>query len=564
VYTYTVAGDYTVTLTATNAFGSDDEIKPNYVSATEPPEYPPVADFVGSPTSGYAPLTVNFTDLSTENPTSWLWDFGDGNTSVEQNPTHIYADLGMYTVTLTATNAYGSDGENKVDYITVSEQQPFEQVFALSDIPVAGTVSGSYVNTFTSDNGYESITEVAYTGHPVKTYSFLEHKWNFNVGGGTDPTFYLEAYRPDNADGDNFIFEYSTDDITYLSLVTVANASEQVYSVALPGGTTGTVYVRVRDSNHGWSTNSMDIVYIDQMYIEYSTSPSPPVANFVGSPTSGDYPLLVSFTDQSTGSPTSWSWDFGDGGTSTAQNPSHTYNAVGTYAVSLTAANAYGSDVETKTDYITVTEPSEDKMHVHDIVVTRKTAGPNCSGIGTIYIYDANEQPVANATVYASATGPVSGSFSGLTGADGAVVLETGKTKSCDGEWCFEVTNATHATLTYDAGANVVTMACESGPVFKNGDGIAELLPSDFALGQNRPNPFNPATEIAFSLPQATHVTLHIYNIAGQKVATLVDEMVSAGTHVVQWDASTFSSGVYLYRLQADTFVETKKMILLK
>jgi PKD repeat protein len=81
---------------------------------------------------------------------------------------------------------------------------------------------------------------------------------------------------------------------------------------------------------------------------------SPPVANFTGNPTSGTAPLNVAFTDSSTNNPTSWSWVFGDGGTSAAQNPSHSY-AAGTYTVTLTAANAYGSDGETKTNYITAT-----------------------------------------------------------------------------------------------------------------------------------------------------------------------------------------------------------------
>ncbi len=82
--------------------------------------------------------------------------------------------------------------------------------------------------------------------------------------------------------------------------------------------------------------------------------PQPPVAAFVGSPTSGCVPLTVAFTDQSTNTPTSWAWTFGDGGTSTAQNPSHQYNAAGSYTVTLTATNAAGSDGETKTNYITV------------------------------------------------------------------------------------------------------------------------------------------------------------------------------------------------------------------
>jgi len=81
---------------------------------------PPVAGFSADNLSGSAPLTVTFTDSSTNTPTSWAWDFGDGDSSTDQNPVHIYSTPGLYTVGLTATNAGGSDGEIKIDYITVS------------------------------------------------------------------------------------------------------------------------------------------------------------------------------------------------------------------------------------------------------------------------------------------------------------------------------------------------------------------------------------------------------------------------------------------------------------
>lgn len=87
-----------------------------------------------------------------------------------------------------------------------------------------------------------------------------------------------------------------------------------------------------------------------------SPTPNPaPVANFTGSPITGTTPLTVQFTDQSTNSPTSWLWDFGDGNTSIAQNPSHTYNSISLYTVSLNATNAFGSNTSTKTNYINVT-----------------------------------------------------------------------------------------------------------------------------------------------------------------------------------------------------------------
>jgi PKD repeat protein len=82
-----------------------------------------------------------------------------------------------------------------------------------------------------------------------------------------------------------------------------------------------------------------------------------PVAAFTGSSTSGDYPLTVNFTDQTQGIITSWSWDFGDSGTSTQQNPSHIYNSAGSFTVSLTVTSSSGSDIETKPNYIVVTTP---------------------------------------------------------------------------------------------------------------------------------------------------------------------------------------------------------------
>jgi len=81
----------------------------------------PVADFTGTPLTGVAPLSVAFTDTSTNTPTSWAWDFGDGGTSTSQNPTHSYTSSGVYTVTLTATNAAGSNTKIRTAYITVSE-----------------------------------------------------------------------------------------------------------------------------------------------------------------------------------------------------------------------------------------------------------------------------------------------------------------------------------------------------------------------------------------------------------------------------------------------------------
>jgi hypothetical protein len=94
-------------------------------------------------------------------------------------------------------------------------------------------------------------------------------------------------------------------------------------------------------------------------------------------------------------------------------------------------------------------------------------------------------------------------------------------------------------------------------------------VPEGFELGDCSPNPFNPETNISYTIPKACHVTLHVYNIIGQKVATLVDTYQDAGTHTVTWDSrgtqgNRVSSGLYLYRITAGEFTQTKKMILMK
>jgi len=103
----------------------------------------------------------------------------------------------------------------------------------------------------------------------------------------------------------------------------------------------------------------------------------------------------------------------------------------------------------------------------------------------------------------------------------------------------------------------------------KTGTAESAALPETFALEQNYPNPFNPSTQISFALPEASEVELEIYNIMGQKVRTLVSSSFQAGFHALQWDGANdfgqrVASGIYLYKLQAGSFVQTKRMILMK
>jgi hypothetical protein len=91
-----------------------------------------------------------------------------------------------------------------------------------------------------------------------------------------------------------------------------------------------------------------------------------------------------------------------------------------------------------------------------------------------------------------------------------------------------------------------------------------QQLPDDFCLFQNYPNPFNPSTTIEFALPKAAFVTLKVYNLLGEEVATLIAEQRSAGIHKICWNARGLASGVYLYRLEAGNFLQVKKLLLIR
>jgi PKD repeat protein len=114
-HTYSKVGKYTVSLTAKNTKGSNTVKKSNYIVVNI--LKPPVAAFSASPTSGKIPLKVQFTDRSTNNPTSWKWSFGDGTYSTTKNPAHTYSKAGKYTISLTVKNAKGSSTKTMNGYI---------------------------------------------------------------------------------------------------------------------------------------------------------------------------------------------------------------------------------------------------------------------------------------------------------------------------------------------------------------------------------------------------------------------------------------------------------------
>jgi PKD repeat protein len=186
-FTYTTGGMFTVALTASNDVGSDAVTKSDLVVAVGPP----TADFSATPTSGPAALAVQFTDTSTGIPTSWSWDFGDGNSSIQQNPLHTYNSVGTYTVALTATNTAGSTTETKTDFVQVFS--PVVAGFSTSvnsglvPFPVTFTNSSTGASSYVWDFGDGSATVT--TESPTHAYTSagtFSVTLTANGNGGTD------------------------------------------------------------------------------------------------------------------------------------------------------------------------------------------------------------------------------------------------------------------------------------------------------------------------------------------------------------------------------------------
>lgn len=372
-HTYSNSGTYTVSLTATNIYGNNTKTKTSYITVSTPVSIP-VASYSATPTSGTVPLTVTFTDESTNTPTSWLWYFGDGATSTSQNPTHIYTIASNLSPVLLATNSAGTNGFGRTNYIVASDPIPTPTA-DFTGIPVSGTIP--FDVSFTSSSSGALLTYgwsfgdggTSTAQNPTHSYTVAgTYTVSLTVvnGGGSNTktrTAYIVALPPapvasftgipltGNAPLTVNFTDASTNTPTSWSWnfgdsgTSTSRNPSHVYSVD------GTYTVAMTATNGGGSNTQTRTSYVTVL-------PSVPVVAFSGTPLSGSIPLTVNFTDASTNSPTSWAWNFGDGGTSTSQNPSHVYSAAGTYSVVLTATNSGGSGSLTKTSYVTTSESS--------------------------------------------------------------------------------------------------------------------------------------------------------------------------------------------------------------
>ncbi|OJV28456.1 MAG: hypothetical protein BGO32_06430 [Bacteroidetes bacterium 37-13] len=370
-----------------------------YNAAPQTPQKP-VADFVGSPTTVVVGNTVSFTDLSTNSPTSWSWTFAGGTpgTSTTQNPTITYNTVGQYNVTLTATNTAGSSTPvTKTVYITVVNQsQGGSGCDTLMNVPndtTAGVYSYPFGTGYLSGNNSDGdlakaerfvnnttktvsgayfglIGKSASPGTKTVTFAVWD---NSGTGGspGASPlatgTFPLSqllnpngtlAYVPFNTSPtvtSNFYVGVILPTTAGDTIALITTSNNAAYKDSLYGweeysdGTWGSYAAIYSQYNAGFSHWVYPVVCSQQA--------TPIVAKFIASKTSICVGEQVTFTDKSTGNPTSWSWTFGLGTTpqaSNVQNPTVTFNNAGNYTIKLTASNANGSDDSIMTNFITV------------------------------------------------------------------------------------------------------------------------------------------------------------------------------------------------------------------
>ena len=440
-HSYTNVGTYTVTLTATNSYGSGGSVHSNYITTTQSG---PTAAFTANVTSGVIPVCVQFTDQSTNSPTSWTWNFGDGSAnSTSQNPVHTFSTVGNYTITLTVSNTGGSSTMAKTQYVNTTATA------------VDNVIRGVWCNDMVNTPSYWSTAAVdAGSGNASSVIVLVVGEaWaggvcHFYFNGGSSAGYYdyaasdqlasyMSQYQADGrkvilqiepgmtdvpTDIDKVLTQYSSaysNTILGVDVDTEFKQTSTAYHVSDAERNTWINKIRgynstyklfltgYNDSSYYPSDNTSMCILFDGaggnqsdilstyttlashfsnvgLYTGYAITSDPrvasdaqiisaaantkyiihaefdpgetpvPVASFTGTPLSGTCPYTVTFSDASYNGPNAWVWNFGDGSTSTVQNPTHTYTNVGNYTVQETATNTHGGSTNTKYTYVTV------------------------------------------------------------------------------------------------------------------------------------------------------------------------------------------------------------------
>ncbi len=460
-----------------------------YIKAESSGPQPPTAGFSANTTSVSVGGSVNFSDSSTNTPISWSWTFTGGtpSSSTTQNPSITYNSEGTYTVSLTVTNAVGSDTETKTNYITV---QKAPLVYCSTQ---GGDYSYEWIENVTVGDIDNTSGAAGYTDFSSITGNLTEGD-TISVSctpgfSGSTYTEHWKIYIDYNIDGD---FEDSGEEVFYsISDGTVTG------TFVVPSGVEGLTRMRVSMKYDAEQTPCETFSYgeVEDYTVNFiATGPQPPVADFTASDTSINEGQSINFADSSTNNPTSWSWNFTGGtpSTSTAQNPSITYNTAGTYTVELTATNSEGSDAETKTNYITV------------------TATPTTGEVGNTTVFGSTSTSSRRRAM--PFTMPEDGTITSVTmyhtGGSGDLILAVydgsstpqnrlaiTPTVTCSGSTGWQTVNL--STPVFVSGGSTVWLAWvyESNPGIRYQTGSPGRYQSDYSWSGGMPDPFGSGSQ---------------------------------------------------------------------
>ncbi len=400
-HVYTTAGSKTVTFVISNSSGSNSTSKTVTVATAL------AASFTFSPASPAAGQTVQFTDTSVGSPTSWSWSFGDGTTSTLQNPSHAYTTAGSKTVTLTVANSSGSNSTSR----TVTMATALAASFTFSPASPAAGQTVQFTDTS--------------VGSPTS--------WSWSFGDGTTSTLQnpSHAYTTAGSKTVTLTVANSSGSNSTSRAVTVATALTALFTFSPASPTAGQAVQFTdtsigsptlwqwnfgdgttsgsRNPSHAFATAASYSVVLTVMNASGQANTnqtiivapaSAPVASFVFSPSAPTVGQSVQFTDSSTGSPTSWHWDFNDGSSSAAQNPTHAFSTIGSYGVSLISGNSSGSS--TISQVVTVA-PETPGYYVDGSNPQASDSNPGTEALPWKTINKANSSTYPGDTVYIKA-----------------------------------------------------------------------------------------------------------------------------------------------------------------
>ena len=335
-------------------------------------------------------------------------------------------------------------------------------VVAAGETSVDGFISGSYLDTYASDDICEEITEVLNV--PNKNgYSQLEHIWTFDVPAGSFVEFYVEARRSPSADGDNFEFSYSTDGSTYHHMLTVTEIYDVQQSFTLSSDTAGTVYIKATDTDHTRKNQDFDTLFVDSMCVVSSQIPIPDYKASAPNPTDGAADVAVDAvlswtpgagepthnvylgTDPGLANPT-----FEDFGlVSPSYDPPEDLSQGTVYYWRVDEVSEVGVETGTVWSFTTYADPGTPTTMTASVAVsTLRRNPPEDFGLAVVTVTDNLGTRVSGATVKGYFTGDFSDDFTAgaVTDPNGQVVFTT-STDVKKPLFGFELDSVTHPDL---------------------------------------------------------------------------------------------------------------------